>query len=249
MSGKYIKRKKNSVVWIAVAVIAAVVLTIVVLQFSGKGLQTQPGTTASADDTVKLPVQPAFSEISLNNGLTVLDIGSYTGVYMEDGSDEVVSGILMMMVRNDGEETVQYARITMDVNGKTAEFTVSTLEPGATVVLLEKSKMRFDKSVKYENMQITCENLALFNTPLELHEDKLRIQILDGAINVTNISGSDISKKISIYYKNVTDGVYYGGITYRITLENGLKADEIRQMMASHFSDTGSRIMLVTITE
>lgn len=249
MSGKYIKRKKNSVVWIAATVIAAVILTIVVLQFSEKGLQMQPGTTVSADDTVTLPVQPAFSEISLNNGLAVLDIGSYTGVYMEDGTDEVVSGVLMMMVRNDGEETVQYARIIIDVNGKTAEFTASTLKPGATAVLLEQNRMRCDNSLKYENMQIVCENLALFNTPLELHEDKLQIQILDGAINVSNISGSDIPKKISIYYKNVTDGIYYGGITYRITLENGLKGDEIRQMMASHFSDTGSQIMFVTIAE
>lgn len=249
MSGKYVKRKKNRIVQIAAAVIAAVVLTIVVLQFSGKGLQTQLGTSASADDTVKLPVQTVFSEISLDNGLTVLDIGSYTGVYMEDGSDEVVSGILMMMVRNDGEETIQYARLTMDVNGKIAEFTASTLKPGATAVLLEQNRMRCDNSLKYENMPIVCENLALFNTPLELHEDKLKIQILDGAINVTNVSSSDISKRISIYYKNVTDGVYYGGITYRITLENGLKADEVRQMMASHFSDTGSQIMFITIAE
>ena len=45
----------------------------------------------------------------------------------------------------------------------------------------------------------------------------------------------------------MTEGIYYGGITYRITLENGLKTDEVRQMMASHFSDTGSRIMFVAI--
>ena len=78
-------------------------------------------------------------------------------------------------------------------------------------------------------------------------EDKLEVQILNGAINVTNISDEDITGRLAICYKNVAAGVYYGGITYRIVLEGGLKAGEIRQMTASHFSETGSEIMFISI--
>ncbi len=184
---------------------------------------------------------------SLDNDLEILDVGSYTGAYVEDGSDEVLSGILMLKVVNTGEDTVEYAKLTMDVNGETAEFTLTTLKPGATIVLLEKNRMAYDKDAEYGN--IVCENLALFQAPLNLYEDKISIQILDGAINVSNISQEDITGRMSIYYKNKAAGIYYGGITYRVTLENGLKAGEIRQMMADHFSDTGSEIMFITIAQ
>ena len=80
-----------------------------------------------------------------------------------------------------------------------------------------------------------------------LYPDQLKLQILDGAVNVTNISGKDIAGDIVIYYKNSAADLYYGGITYRVRIEGGLKAGEIRQIMASHFSDTGSKIMFVTI--
>ena len=198
------------------------------------------------------PVQIQQSEkigVKLGNGLEILDVGGYTGAYVEDGTDEIVSGILMLKVINNGTSTVEYASITMEVNGKTAEFAVSTLKPGATVVLLEKNRMVYDKNANYLDGELACENLSVFREPLNLYEDKIAVQVLDGAINVTNISQEDIPGRISIYYKNAAAGVYYGGITYRVTLENGLKAGEIRQMTAKHFSDTGSEIMFLTIAE
>ena len=78
-------------------------------------------------------------------------------------------------------------------------------------------------------------------------EDKLSIDIEDGMINMTNISGEDITSTITVYYKNAAADIYYGGITYRVQIQGGLKADEIRQVMAKHASDSGSEIMFVTI--
>lgn len=39
----------------------------------------------------------------------------------------------------------------------------------------------------------------------------------------------------------------FNGICYRVRIEGGLKAGEIRQIMPSHFSSEGSRIMFVTV--
>jgi hypothetical protein len=50
-----------------------------------------------------------------------------------------------------------------------------------------------------------------------------------------------------IYYKNYTQGLYYGGITYRVRVPGGIQADEVKQLTASHFSSTGSRVMFVTV--
>ena len=252
MSGKFAnKTKKKS----RLPLILGIVVLVLVAALAAM-LLLKPGEEASDTPASEAPViQEAPVEIqqtqpirtSLDNDLEILDVGSYTGAYVEDGSDEILSGILKIKVINNGDTAVEYAKLTMDVNGETAEFALTTLKPGATAVLLEKNRMAYDKNADYGT--ITCENLALFREPMNLHEDKIKIQILDGAINVTNLTQEDISGRICIYYKNVASGVYYGGITYRVTLDNGLKAGEIRQMMADHFSDTGSEIMFVTISQ
>ena len=262
MSGKFQKKQKKQksrlplVLGIVILLLLAALAALMILRPAGESPLSGESVAPDVSGTQAAAViQDAPAEIqqaeplrtSLDNDLEILDVGSYTGAYVEDGSDEILSGILMLKVINNGEKTVEYAKFTMDVNGETAEFTLSTLKPGAAVVLLEKNRMAYNPDAAYGS--IACENLALFEEELNLHSDKISIQILDGAINVTNISQEDITGRIAIYYKNTAAGVYYGGITYRVTLDSGLKAGEIRQMMADHFSDTGSKIMFVTIAQ
>ncbi len=262
MSGKYTKtkarkKKKHGLLFVIAAVVLLAAAVLLLTTKDNKKPEAAE-TASSADVMQETQIAEAVQENvrpttprrkTLRNNLEVLDIGAYTGVYMEDGTDEILSNILMLKLINNGQDTVEYAKITMELSGETAEFTVSTLKPGETIILLEKNRMSYDKTVDYGAMDIACENLALFQEPLSLHEDKLTIQCLNGAINVTNISGQDITGKIAIYYKNKAAGILYGGITYRIVLENGLKAGEVSQMMASHFSETGSEIVFVTITQ
>lgn len=259
MSGKFVsktqKKKKKKLLPAAIAVIVILLVFIAAMLLRLPG--TEGKTSAQDHQTPNATVQDETVQIrqtepmrtSLDNDLEILDVGSYTGAYVEDGTDEVVSGILMLKVRNKGEQAVEYAKLTMDVDGKTAEFSITTLKPGATIVLMEKNRMPYDENIDYAAAAVACENLALFQEPLNCHEDKLEIQILDGAINVTNIAGEDVTGRIAIYYKNTAAGIYYGGITYRVILEDGLKAGEIRQLMAEHFSDTGSEILFVTIAQ
>ena len=162
---------------------------------------------------------------------------------MEDGTDEVVSGILMIIVKNTGEKAVQYAEITLPDSG--AFFTLSTLPAGESVVLLEQTRMAYTGNE--DVTQAAASNMAVFSEPLSLCEDKLQLQILDGALNVINISGQDIEGDVVIYYKNAASDLYYGGITYRVRIEGGLKADEVKQIMADHFSASGSKVMFVTV--
>lgn len=201
-------------------------------------VDTQPQNTVAFEDVEQ-------TSLNLGYGLSVTDVGKYTGVYMEDGTDEIVSGILMIVVTNSGQEAIQYAKITLPVSGGEAVFTLSTLPAGQSVVLLEQNRLKWSASEAYNNALM--ENLAVFSEPLSLCEDRLKLQILNGAINVTNISGEDITGDIVIYYKNSAVDLYYGGITYRVTITGGMKAGEIKQIMASRFSGTGSKIMFVTV--
>ena len=66
-------------------------------------------------------------------------------------------------------------------------------------------------------------------------------------MNITNISGEAITGNVIIYYKNSFNNMLYGGITYRVTISGGMRAGEIKQISASHFSASDSRVMFVTV--
>ena len=61
------------------------------------------------------------------------------------------------------------------------------------------------------------------------------------------ISEEDIDGRIVIYFKNYAQEQYVGGITYSGTIQSGLKAGEIKQIMSSHFSASDTKVVFITI--
>ena len=168
---------------------------------------------------------------------------------MEDGSDDAVAGLLMMVVTNVTADPIQYARIQLDLGEKTAEFAVSVLPAGGTAILIEQNRMKYDPEMDYDTAPAECVNIAGFEREMNRCEDQLEIQLLDGGVNIRNSSGSDITGDITLCYKNVVNGMYHGGIAYRIRLEGGLKAGELRQLMTKHVQKDGTEIMFAEIVE
>lgn len=245
MSAKIEKKNKKSGKSLKIAIVVVALLLIAALVYL---VSTNVNEAADLPDDVIADAQNQSAEtqpVYLNKKLKIEKIGGYSGIYMEDGTDEVVSDILMMMVTNVSDEAIEYAEIQLALEDKTAYFAASVLPAGKSVVLLEKNRMGYDPDVNYSKAAAECVNMAMFKQELSLQEDKLEIQLLDGVINVTNISDEDITQTIILCYKNVSEDIYYGGIAYRIKLEGGLKAGEIRQIMASHFDQPGSEIVFV----
>lgn len=256
MSGKFeIKKKRNGkrgILWGGILLLAVVLIAVIVLgrdpsvkqavEAIDSAQEQSPETVPTEENMIKTK---DFSPVTLGNGLTIMDIGKYTGIFMEDGTDEVVSGILMLVVKNTGEQDIQYAEISLVTDNCEAMFALTTLPVGETCVLLEQNRMGY--TGKEDASRATVSNVAVFQEPLGLQEEILQLQVLDGALNVTNISGQDITGNVTIYYKNAASNMFYGGITYRVRIEGGIKAGEIKQIMASHFSDTGSKIVFVTV--
>ena len=243
---KYKNRKTSITITIAILIVivmlaAALIRLItenknVINDVPGNNMASETGNKSSAEER---------EYISLNKTLVIKEADNYTGIYMEDGTDEPVTGILKIEVTNVSGEPVQYAEINLDVKGETAHFTVTALPAGATAVLLERNRMEYRDDIDYMSAEAECVNMAMFNSELSLHEDKLKIQTLDGALNITNISGEDITDTIILCYKSYQNDMYYGGIAYRIKLEGGLKAGELRQIMAEHFQEPGSQMVFV----
>lgn len=253
-SGKGLVTVLVMVLLLLVALVAAMLLSLRDTEPGPAPVQTAPIQTEVVSTEIHTPETEAAMETEApvtpqtqNYGFQITDMGGYTGMYMEDGTDEIVSGVLMLVVENTGDKDIQYAEITMDFAGQQAQFSLTTLPVGEKMVLLEKNRLQWDASMDAGTAVTTADNVAYFQESISTMEDKLKIGIMDGAINVTNISGEDIPGNIAVYYKNAASDIYYGGITYRIQIQGGLKAGEIRQVMTQHASDTGSRIMFVTI--
>ena len=120
-SGKYAAKKKKSgrgliIAIVIVAILLVALSAILLLDRSDETESTSAVSTETVNNTAgeaaaaqTVATIPAETSVSLGHGLYITDIGSYTGVYMEDGTDEILSGILMMVVKNDGEQDIQYA--------------------------------------------------------------------------------------------------------------------------------------------
>lgn len=182
--------------------------------------------------------------IQIGEDLEITRVESYSGRFVEDGSDEEVSDVMMIVIKNNGEQTLQYAELELICEDKLAEFAFSTLPPGKEMIILEKNRRNCLQDV--EKAEIKLKNVVFFNEELNIHESTFSIEALEGALNVKNISEKDIAGQIAIYYKSVKGNSYYGGITYRVVIRDGLKSGEIQQIMTNHFLPDTSEVMFVT---
>lgn len=249
MSGKFPIKINSRVMALAlIAVLVAVVAAVALLRQPADGGQSASpsgtqGVTNAAGETqnsVEETTDPGPDAIELGHGLMITEVGPYTGPYVEDGSDEQVTDVLMIVVYNDGEEPIQYAEITLG----DANFVMTTLPVGEKMMILEKDRMAYDENADYT--RASSRNVAAFTEPMSLCKDKLEIQSLEGAMNIINISGEDIEGDVFIHFKNISDDMLCGGITYRVRLTGGMKANEIRQIMSDHYSVSNSRVMFIT---
>lgn len=226
------KNKQKKIILIGAVSIAAIIVAILCFAVGTKNKE--------ADDLAKI------EEIELIDGLFITHKGAYSGEFWEDGTDEEVSDIYSIVIENRGTQVLQYAEITIELEGKQAKFSLSTLPIGEKVQVLEQNKLEYqDSSIQ----NATIENVVFFRDGISMYEDIFEISGLDGALNVKNISDKDITGDIFIYYKNYGAEMFYGGITYRARIEGGISAGEIKQVMTSHYSLEDSLLMMITYTE
>lgn len=203
-----------------------------------------PEPTAPQPTTViDIPQAEITQTAFLGDNLYITDVGKYTGVYMEDGSDEVVSNVMMIILKNESTSALQLARIDLEYAEFTANFEVTNLPAGESVVLLEKNRHEY---VEESYFRATAENVVFFREPMSLREDQVKLTGVNGAITVENLT-DEVMGEIYIYYKNSATDLYYGGITYRARVEAGLKPGRNTTVMTNHYYPEACTIIDVQI--
>lgn len=202
---------------------------------------SEEGPLGSGPET---PIQIQEQEPGIQDDqLRVTRLGSYSGIYMEDGTDEILSGVMMILLENTSDRDLQLARVEIEYPDFTAEFEVTTVPAGERVVALERSRR---EAVDEDYLQIRTRNVVFFEEPMELYGDRIGISGLESHLDVTNLSPEDIDGDFYIYYKNSAEDLLYGGITYRVRVEGGLASGETVRVIAGHYSPENSRIMMIT---
>lgn len=189
----------------------------------------------------ELPQEDA--PLALGWGLKLIGISSYSGMFVEDGSDDSVSDVMGITLRNDGEDSIQLATVTLtSTEGKACSFTLTTLLPGQTMFVLESARASFDPAFTIASASV--DNVAVFNEVLSMHEEVLEITAADQSLTVKNVSGADFPGG-RIFYKTCREGVYFGGITYMATVPE-LPVDAEVTLYAGHYLNDLSQLVFVT---
>lgn len=177
--------------------------------------------------------------------LTVEAIGSYSGNFLEDGSDEPTANVAAMLITNNSDQMLQIAEITFQVNDtETASFKVTNLPAGTSTLALEANKREY----REEDSYTYGETATAYMEQPSLEEDKFDLVTEDGKITLKNKTDQSYDK-VYVYYKYVQlGGAYLGGITYRTPFENVPANGEV-ESIAAHFNPESSKIMAVQIQQ
>ena len=201
-----------------------------------------PDQNTSAPEVVSPEDQPITLPYAIaDSNLVIERIKGYNGSYIEDGSNENVSGINAAMFTNNSNKNLEYSLVTLEQNGELLQFKITDLPSGASVIVQEQNRKAFQEG-EYKNVKAETAFLDQF----EMSEGQIKLENnLDGSIKVTNISSADIPC-VRLFYKYYMDdkAVYIGGITYVAKVVD-LKAGESKDIRPSHYDPNSCKIMMV----
>ena len=236
------KMKRDT--WIVLGFVLLVVIALLVLFFVASKEELTEVKKAGAEMPFDVPGFTILEEApygDLNEKFSVACMGTYSGIYVEDGSNEQVTDVLTIVVKNISSDLVEYGLITVDCGGETAAFELSALPAGSCALVMERNRLAYDDAMVFS--KLTCEQYAEpANLVMDFGND-FQVYPSDGIINIENVSGRDIESDISLFYKNYEYGLFIGGITYRARFSGGVKAGQIAQSLQQHYSLEKSAIM------
>lgn len=223
---RIINSRLTAGIMIGIAILAAVIIIAVFMM--------QQGRQSDEDNR----------ESSLGNGIYIVSSEPYTGPFWEDGSDTAVEDIWSLKIVNSSDEDIEYLKIHAVTAEAEGNFEVTVLPAGGELIVLESSAAAYPQDG--EDARYDAENLAFFQEERSILPEQLTLYGQDNWIKAENISGEDIAGDICVYYKNLEDGIFQGGITYRAVFPGGMAAGEAEEQEVLHYMKDTSQIMYVT---
>lgn len=245
MANKKAKRAPKAVAALLLVLGAAIIGFAAWAVANAVGAEKQPEDILNSGNIVIEPVEaPEIEDKAFMDGLvTVEKVGRYAGIFVEDGSDEIVSDVFAITVVNNSDKMLQYAQVVITCGGEEYTFDMSTIPAGARAQVLEKNKKALPEDLS--GAQTVLTTVTEFQEAPSTYPEVFELTPFEYSVNIKNISKSDISGDVYVYYKTKVGDLYMGGITYRAKVTD-LAAGEEKSAYASHFYGSDSEILFVT---
>ncbi len=154
-------------------------------------------------------------------------------------SVEEIDGKIAVIAENISDNNVEYALLTLYSNVE-LKFNASALLSGEKVYLVADKEYSADIA---DNITFgKTENVIFYSEVLSLNDDVLAISIDNDNFAVRNITDTDITSEITIYYKEIRNNIQNGSITGRIRL-NGLAAGAVTYVKTDGLNNENCRII------
>lgn len=152
----------------------------------------------------------------LDGGKLVVDsLFQFTGIN-PDCNDEEGENVAALTVINQSEQHLASAEITAELaNNVKLVFEVKDLPAGQSCTVFEKNNTVYE-------LTDTCwsiEDTAEFEEKTTLLEDKIKIDVQETMITLTNTTEEDITNLL-LHCHCCVDEAYFGGLTYTYPVEN-----------------------------
>lgn len=211
---------------------------------------TKPSTKPSTAPSTLPPLPPVTDPVNAAGKLRYTQYGRFTGLYMEDGKDEYISGVAALYVTNVSKDYLEYASVICDINGQQATFVVTGLNPGSSAWVLERNRMVITDEDVNTVVMTHVSDQSSFKADNSALADDVFVTLKSGALSAYNNTGKDL-KSVYVYYKKqlsingeYQDGQYLGGITYRVLLGD-IANGETSQAIAGHCTPHGCQVVRI----
>lgn len=190
----------------------------------------------TGEQTISFPCQiPGYD-------LVIEKLAPYTGIYVEDGTNQQIANVAMLMVSNKGTTALEYAEINVTYGDNVLTFRISALPAGEKVVVQEA-----ERQVVPKKEPTGCSALVIQNTGMEAVSNK--ISVTDdgsGGLIIQNLTGDPIPT-VRVFYKYymAEEDVFIGGIAFTVKVSR-LPANGSTTVRPSHFSSGSSRIVMIS---
>lgn len=187
---------------------------------------------AAPEDTGKTSAPPASAPSASAADLICLEFSSYSGEFVEDGTNEKVNGVVAIRVLNSSAQFLDLATVTYTAGAETATFVITGIPAGEQAWVLEKNRMLWQ-----EDMELVFRNCeATFRTEAVTVPSELAVTAEENTLRAVNNSDKTM-ENVCVYYKTeYSDGVFLGGIAYMVNFGT-IGPGETAEKTAGHWGE------------
>ena len=195
--------------------------------------ETNPDTGENAGITFPCEVP--------SHGLTLEKLAPYNGMYVEDGSNQTVQGVAMLLVSNTGDTPLEYTQISVSYGEETLLFDISALPVGEQLVVQEKNRKPIP-----EGTPTAANAMVVHRAKMDMSTGKVRVTDNgDNTLTIENLTDTTIPT-VRVFYKYYLkeQDMFVGGIAFTVRVTR-LGANGKVTLQPTHYTSDSAQVVMV----